>query len=44
MQKSADSELAQVLFDKALAELVVAFGVDDARISVLRSDFEATVR
>jgi tetratricopeptide (TPR) repeat protein len=44
LQKSADSELAQALFDKAIAELVVAFGIDDVRIAVLRKDFETTVR
>lgn len=44
LRKSADSELTEVLFDKAMTELVAAFGVDDARIAVLRKDFEATVR
>jgi len=42
LQQSANPELAQVLFDTAMTELVEAFGVDDARIAKQRKDFAIT--
>ena len=43
LNATADSGSAQALFEKAISDLVVAFGADDPRIADLRQDFEATI-